>query len=1425
MKRIITAICIALMLLCGAVSIGLSTGNVQTAQAATSTSAKYKTNGSYNTGGAETSGCPSNFTIYMHSSVQNGTGTISNGRVLNWTYTYIKIEVATLSNHVSFRLTRNGITHTSKSLSGNANLTLYSGSLSDGEYELTYVGNYKKNIFTGTTTYTYKYRFVIDRTGPTYTLKAGGNTISSGTYTNKQIVYSVTDYKTWCIYYRKPGNMSYNLSITDIYTISATDANNGWWYLYAEDYYYNTNVTVSVYLDTVKPVGNVRNSSGTAIANGGYTNKAICYTATDTGGVKTYEYKTPSSSSWQTYTSGTYVSGSNGWYTFRATDKASNVSDEYRVYYDASTPSGTLYGGTTSKTSGSYTNAEYVRYVASNSYSGIANCYVKMPNTSYYTSYTSGSQLTAEGTYSFYCTSRAGTSSATVTITLDKTKPVGTLYGGTNIVANNGYTNAAYVRFLATDRTAMSAYVKKPGSSAYVSYSLGAQFTEEGTYSFYVTDAASNRSDTYTITLSHEIPEAQLYADGEPFANNGYTDGGHIRFECDESCYVMLPGESAYIPYASGTEFYKPGKYVFYGISPANNHSGYYTIVIDRTEKPLTLKNAKDGKTYGDVVIEWTDGDSDVYAPVKTVTINGSPYEKGEVVHTVDTGVYTVKCEDAAGNVWGTEFISEKRNVLTQTLQKEYYEAYDGRGDYYAFASYDSAFAFAAGREESYVRTGEWNNELWDTGIAMDLKDSVNAANGTYYIYKKSGSPEEEVAYFTRARLDEVIGEYAAEGIRSYYYWEKTPGTVNGSENLYGYSDERRILADSVMLGANTGYLIDGEPFTGTVFEGEGRHTLTAFDEWGNACEYELIVVRRAPEIFYTVGSGAANAVTFDRSYFFKDAVTVGINDEYDAFAMFDVYAEDGSLLARLSLGQQFTLDGSGRYTVRSVNHFGYSEEFALFISLDAPEIGFAANEAEKRLEITVTLSEDAYSHLQTLEIYKSFDNGETWCLVEKDDYGKPVSLDNLSYAFRTSGLYKAVVTDEFRTGIDAVIKEFSYAQPAPEGILSGVDNGGYTNRAVTFGWTDEAAVRLEKDGEELFYESGQLLTEDGSYTLTFENFDGYKVVYTFVIDTAAPEISVSGAEDGETVNTDVSVSWTEQDLTAELHLNGEFAGTYENGAVLTDDGTYRIAVKDFAGNITEIEFTIDKTAEFAIDVNDKRLANAVTVTANEPLRASLTKDGEAVEFAFGETIAAPGKYTLTLTDELGNVEEVSFTIVKPLVRIFEHNFDDMPGFEKVTVNGADTRLNYGTLELMSDGAYEVAVYADGKAYIFTVTVDNTAPGIVLTGVENGGKTKGSVTLSELSEEAAMTVYLNDTEIAYTLGEELNEVGRYRVVLTDACGNTSEYAFEILYSMNGGAIALIVIGLLLLAGGGAAVILMRRKGKFSRENKKKEKAE
>jgi len=97
-----------------------------------------------------------------------------NDRLIDWSYVYIKIEVSAMSAHESFKLAKDGYTYSSKTLSGNSNMTLYSGSLSSGEYELTYIGNYKKNLFTSRRTFTYKYRFEVDKTNPSYTLKAGG---------------------------------------------------------------------------------------------------------------------------------------------------------------------------------------------------------------------------------------------------------------------------------------------------------------------------------------------------------------------------------------------------------------------------------------------------------------------------------------------------------------------------------------------------------------------------------------------------------------------------------------------------------------------------------------------------------------------------------------------------------------------------------------------------------------------------------------------------------------------------------------------------------------------------------------------------------------------------------------------------------------------------------------------------------------------------------------------------------------------------------------------------------------------------------------------------------------------------------------------------------------------------------------------------
>ena len=1380
------------------------------ASAATVTTPVRTTYGNYTYDGSTYSGYPSSyFKVTMHGASTSGTSTMYNDELTSWTWYYIKVVDVDIRKHVSFKLYRNNSLYSSKSLEDDGDLTLYSGSLPDGEYRLEYVCNIG-NLFSNRD-YTYTYRFEVDKTAPTATLKAGGSTISDGAYTNKQVVYSATDSNTVRIRVMSPSASSYATSYNSSYTVAATSANNGWWYLYALDPMDNSTSAKSFYMDTVAPVGKVTNANGSTISNGGYTNSAVKYTATDTGGVSYLQVKTPGSSSWSSYTSGTSLSSAYGWYTFRAVDKAGNISTEYKVYYDAGVPTGTLYGGTTSKSSGSYTNASYVKYTASDSYSGIANIYVRMPNSSYYTAYSSGTQLATQGTYYFYCVDKSGNTSSTVSITLDTSKPTGTLYGGTSVISSGGSTNASYIRFVPSDNIGLSTtYVKKPGASSYVVYTSGTQFTAEGTYSFYSTDLAGNSSSTYTIILDRQIPTAQLYVDGKPIDNNSYTNGEHISFECDENCFVKLPDSETYVEYLSGVEYYKPGRYVFYGVSDAGNNTGYFTITIDRTVKTVNISNLTDGNTNGDVQITWTDGDATLYAPIKSVTINGESYTKGEVVYTIDTGVYKVVVTDRAGNTWSTEFSSTKKNIMTDTLQKEYYEINDADGEFFAFASYESALGFAKARENGFVRKGEWKSESWDTGIAMDAIDAANAVNGEYFIYKKSGNPDEWVAYFTVERLNQVIEEYAKVGIESYYYWEKAPATIADGENLFAYSDSKNILANSVTLGDNIGATINGEEIVDTVFATEGKHLLIVSDDWGNTCEYNLTIVRVTPDIHYVVGEGNDNTVTFDRVYHFKDQVTVSISDGFDEMAMFSVYDEEGNLLGHFSIGETFILTESGTYTVESVNHAGVSEEFNLIISRNAPKVEISENTDDKQLIIEIIKSVDDESHIQTLEIYKSTDGGNTWVLVEKDDYGTVVSLENLTYKFRTTGIYKATITDEFRTGIDAVTAQHDYVQENPTGTLNGVENNGYTNGTVTFEWDDEAIVVLTKDGTVVEYASGDELTEDGVYTLTFENFDGYKASYTFTIDKAAPVIATEGANNKESVNEDVKVFYTEENLKAEIFKNGKSLGDYTSGNPVSADGIYRIVVSDLAGNKVEVEFTIDKTVDFAINVNDKGLSNSVIATANETVTVTLLKNGEKIDYVLGSAISVPAEYTLAITDSLGNHEEISFKVVESLVKEFTHNFDDVEGFGGVTVNGEDKRLNYGTLELKEDGVYEVGVIVGGNTYLFKVTVDGTAPTIPLNGVENGGSTKDAVTIGNPSEDATVKVTLNGEPVEYTLGDEITEPGEYKVTVTDEIGNTAEYSFTIEKTISAGAIIGIVLGVLGVIGVVVIIILKKK---------------
>ncbi len=507
------------------------------------------------------------------------------------------------------------------------------------------------------------YYLYLDTSKPTGTIKNSSGTAISG-YTNGAFSYTATDTGSGVSYlqYKKPGSSSW-LSYTSGTTISST-ATNGQYQFRAVDKAGNVSDTQTIYLDSAAPTGTIKNSSGTAIS--GYTGGAFSYTATDTGsGVSYLQYKTPGSSSWTTYSSGTTISASatNGLYQFRAVDNAGNTSAVSSIYLDTAIPTGKITdsNGTTVTTT---TNKAF-KYTASDGLSGIAYMQYKKPNSTVWETYAAGTLIQTtdtNGIYRFRAFDNAGNESETVMICLDTVKPTGTLYGGTSTVASGGKTNANYVKFVPSDSMSgiKSIYVQTPSSSGYESYTSGSQLAEEGTYSFYCTDAAGNFSMIYTVILDKSAPilgclQTEFYSTyGLGFTVSASDDSGSVKL------YYKTPSSSSYV--LAGTSSYSTtlesenGKYYFYAVDDLGNRSQTYWIDLQIVYPDPTIEHSG---TDNSVYITWTNGNK--------ATLNGDDYTKGTWIKT--EGSYTVTVTNEYGLSTTKTFSITHNYVIVQIVE------------------------------------------------------------------------------------------------------------------------------------------------------------------------------------------------------------------------------------------------------------------------------------------------------------------------------------------------------------------------------------------------------------------------------------------------------------------------------------------------------------------------------------------------------------------------------------------------------------------------------------------------------------------------------------------------------------------------------------------------------------------------------------
>ncbi|WP_214831342.1 Ig-like domain-containing protein [Exiguobacterium sp. E.TIA.1] len=350
-----------------------------------------------------------------------------------------------------------------------------------------------------------------------------------------------------------------------------------------------------------------------------------------------------------------------------------------------------------------------------------------------------------------------------------------------------------------------------------------------------------------------------------------------------------------------------------------------------------------------------------------------------------------------------------------------------------------------------------------------------------------------------------------------------------------------------------------------------------------------------------------------------------------------------------------------------------------------------------------------------------------------------------------TDGTYELVVKDEAN---NQTTMRFVLDQKAP--VLTGVPNG-VTNQVVTPTFNEGVALL---NGET--FTSGQSITTDGVYTLVVRDKAGNETRQSFKIDRTPPVVS-------EVKNGFFNRDITPVFLEGTALLNDK---PFESGTILTKEGVYDLVVKDEAGNVTKITFTIDKTAVKVLGVTEGDTYPSAHPTFSE---GEATLNGKP--FSSSQAITSDGDYTLMVTDRAGNQTVVHFTIdtrppvLSGLTKGKTHYREVVPLFTEgaATLNGqpfvSGTRIS-------REGVYTLRlVDAIGNETVATFTIDRTRP--IVTGVTANQLTNQTVTI-RFNEGTAT---LNGK--AFRMNTQVGASGKYALRVTDAAGNYSSISFAI----------------------------------------------
>ena len=295
--------------------------------------------------------------------------------------------------------------------------------------------------------------------------------------------------------------------------------------------------------------------------------------------------------------------------------------------------------------------------------------------------------------------------------------------------------------------------------------------------------------------------------------------------------------------------------------------------------------------------------------------------------------------------------------------------------------------------------------------------------------------------------------------------------------------------------------------------------------------------------------------------------------------------------------------------------------------------------------------------------------------------------------------------------------------------------------------------------------------------------YDAKKGMYRYALSKNT--VFSSSVPNGIITNNEVYIDISDK-VSYTFTKNGE-KYNYSRGEAIDEDGIYNLSVT--VNNTSDLKFDFSNL-NFSLDSLDNMPDTQADSNPAETTEPSVTVKDEAWGLANG------------------TVFEFKFRIVNKAcnnINIFNLPYDY--AFESITFdeNNIENVKKLNNFSLNEDGKYVFSIYDTNnpkKKFTTEIILKTNLPILKLQGVVNGLTTYEPVVIDTYESDVTYTATCNGETIR-PYGGAFSEAGLYKVTAKDEAGNTNEYTFRILYTMNlssGTVIAIVVIIVISLIG-------------------------